>query len=68
MTRRQVNPLSVFRSLEHGFPQGVAAAGKTTLYVSGQTAWGAQRKVDGGADLRAQARQALQNLVSVVEW
>ena len=67
MTRRQINPPSVFRSSDHGFPQGVVTAGKKTLYVSGQTAWDAERNLIGGSDLRAQARQAFQNLASVVE-
>ena len=67
MTKQQVNPPSVFRSLDHGFPQAVVAAGRKTLYVSGQTAWDAQRRLVGGADLAAQARQAFLNLRAVVE-
>lgn len=38
-----------------------------TLYVSGQTAWDANKQLVGGSDLRAQARQALLNLRNVVE-
>lgn len=57
----------MFRSLDHGFSQGVAASGRTTLYVAGQTAWDADRRLVGGSDLGAQARQALLNLQSVVE-
>ena len=38
-----------------------------TLYVSGQTAWDANKQLVGGSDLRAQARQALLNLCNVVE-
>jgi len=67
MTRRQVSPTSVFRSMDHGFPQAVAATGRTTLYVSGQVAWDAERRLVGGHDLVAQARQAFSNLRSVVE-
>ena len=67
MTKQQVNPPSVFRSLDHGFPQAVAASGKRMLYVSGQTAWDAHRQLVGGADLAAQARQAFVNLRAVVE-
>jgi enamine deaminase RidA (YjgF/YER057c/UK114 family) len=62
MTKQQVNPPSVFRSLDHGFSQAVAATGNRTLYVSGQTAWDAQRNLVGEADLGAQARQAFRNL------
>jgi enamine deaminase RidA (YjgF/YER057c/UK114 family) len=62
-----VNPGSVFRSLEHGFSQGVVASGRKTLYVSGQTAWNASKLLIGGSDLREQARQAFRNFQSVVE-
>jgi 2-iminobutanoate/2-iminopropanoate deaminase len=67
MTRKQVNPPSVFRSMDHGFPQAVATTGRTALYVSGQVAWDAERRLVGGRDLAAQARQAFSNLRSVVE-
>jgi len=45
MGKRRINPPSVFGSLAHGFSQGVAASGRTTLYVSGQTAWDANRQL-----------------------
>lgn len=67
MARNQINPSAVFRSLDHGFPQAVATSGRKTLYVSGQVAWDAQRRLVGGSDLGAQARQAFTNLRSVVE-
>jgi enamine deaminase RidA (YjgF/YER057c/UK114 family) len=62
-----VNPPLVFRSLDHGFSQAVVASGRRTLYVSGQVAWDAHKRVIGGADLDAQARQAFVNLRTVVE-
>jgi enamine deaminase RidA (YjgF/YER057c/UK114 family) len=62
-----VNPASVFDSGAYGFPQAVACAGGATLHVSGQVAWDAQRRLVGGADLYAQARQAFANVVRVVE-
>ena len=37
------------------------------MYVSGQTAWDANKQLVGGSDLRAQARQAFLNLRHVVE-
>lgn len=67
MTKQQVNPASVFQSLDHGFSQAVAASGKRTLYVSGQAAWDAQRNLVGEGDLGAQARQAFRNLGTVLE-
>ena len=48
-----VNPSGLFPSLDHGFSQGVVARGTRTLYVSGQVAWDAQRRLIGGADLGA---------------
>ena len=67
MSQERINPPSVFRSLDHGFSQAVIATGRRTVYVSGQTAWDANKQVIGGADLRAQARQAFSNLRRVVE-
>ena len=64
---KAINPPAVFRSLEHGFSQGVVASGTRTLYVSGQTAWDSRKQLVGGADLEAQARQAFANLKAVVE-
>src|SRR4026207_1896572 len=67
MTKQRINPPSVFRSLDLGFSQAVAADGRRTLYVSGQTAWDANKQLVGGSDLRAQARQAFLNLRHGVE-
>lgn len=67
MPKEYINPPSLFRSLEHGFSQAVSASGTRTLYVSGQTAWDANRQLVGGADLASQARQAFRNLQTVVE-
>jgi enamine deaminase RidA (YjgF/YER057c/UK114 family) len=62
-----INPESVFRSLEYGFSQAVLASGRQTLYMSGQTAWDADKQTIGGRDLGAQARQAFLNIRRVVE-
>jgi enamine deaminase RidA (YjgF/YER057c/UK114 family) len=62
----RINPTTVFCSLDSGFSQAVAASGRRTLYVSGQTAWDAGRRLLGGADLGAQIRQALKNLREVL--
>jgi 2-iminobutanoate/2-iminopropanoate deaminase len=67
MTRESINPPTLFRSLDHGFSQAVAASGRRTLYVSGQTAWDSERRLIGGADLEQQARQAFTNLRTAVE-
>lgn len=67
MGKHYINPGTLFRSVEHGFSQAVAASGRRTLYVSGQTAWDADKQLVGGADLAAQARQAFRNLRTVIE-
>jgi enamine deaminase RidA (YjgF/YER057c/UK114 family) len=67
MTKQYINPPSLFPSQEYGFSQAVAASGTRTLYVSGQTAWDANRHLVGGSDLAAQARQAFRNIQTVVQ-
>lgn len=67
MTKQYINPPSLFPSRDYGFSQAVAASGTRTLYVSGQTAWDANRQLVGGSDLAAQARQAFRNIQTVVE-
>ena len=67
MPKEYINPPSLFRSRDHGFSQAVAASGTRTLYVSGQTAWDANKQLVGGADLADQARQAFRNVRTVVE-
>jgi enamine deaminase RidA (YjgF/YER057c/UK114 family) len=67
MPKEYINPASLFRSQDHGFSQVVAASGTRTLYLSGQTAWDANRRLVGGTDLADQARQAFQNVQTAVE-
>ena len=67
MSNELINPSTVFRSLDHGFSQAVVATGRRTVYMSGQVAWDAERRLVGGASLEGQARQAFKNLQSVVE-
>jgi 2-iminobutanoate/2-iminopropanoate deaminase len=67
MPKEYINPPSLFRSRDNGFSQAVAASGTRTLYLSGQTAWDANRQIVGGTDLGNQARQAFRNVQTVVE-
>lgn len=66
MTREFINPESLFPSLQHGFSQAVAASGRRTVYISGQTAWNSGKQLVGG-NLGDQARQALTNVELAVE-
>jgi enamine deaminase RidA (YjgF/YER057c/UK114 family) len=65
--KRSVNPPALFDSRRHGFSQAVVASGRRTVYVSGQTAWTAERAIVGAGDLAEQARQALRNLSLALE-
>jgi enamine deaminase RidA (YjgF/YER057c/UK114 family) len=65
MPKRYVNPPSLFRS--ESFSQVVVSSGTRTVYVSGQTAWDAEKKLVGGSDLGAQARQVFRNLAAALE-
>jgi len=67
MPKEYTNPDALFRSLEYGFSQIVAATGGKTVHISGQTAWNTQRQIIGGTDLAQQARQALRNVQAAVE-
>jgi len=66
MPKTYLNPSALFPSQQYGFSQGVAAVGKTTLYVSGQVGWNAAQQITDPTDLGAQTRQALENLETVV--
>lgn len=67
MPRKHINPPSLFPSQDYGFSQVVVASGRRTIYLSGQTAWDAERRLVGGTDLANQARQAFRNVRLAVE-
>jgi len=67
MPKEHVNPRTLFPSLPYGFSQIVVASGKRTAYISGQTAWDAQKRTVGGVSLLEQARQALRNVQAATE-
>jgi len=65
--KEHINPPSLFPSLQYGFSQIVTAQGGKTVYISGQTAWDANKQIVGGMDLGGQTRQALRNVRTAVE-
>jgi enamine deaminase RidA (YjgF/YER057c/UK114 family) len=67
MSKEYLNPDALFPSLETGFSQIVIASGSRTIFISGQTAWDANRQIIGGTDLGQQTRQALLNIQTAVE-
>ena len=67
MPKEHFNPVSLFPSVQHGFSQIVTARGGKTVYLSGQTAWDAEKRIVGGMNLGEQTRQALRNIRIAVE-
>jgi 2-iminobutanoate/2-iminopropanoate deaminase len=67
MPKEHLNPNTLFPSLPIGFSQGVVTTGGRILFLSGQTAWDANKQIVGGNDLGAQTRQALRNVQLGVE-
>ena len=67
MPKEYLNPDSLFPSVQHRFSQVVVASGRKMVFISGQTAWDAQKKIVGGNSLPEQARQALRNVQAAIE-
>ena len=67
MPKEHINPTSLFPSVQYGFSQIVTARGGKTVYISGQTAWDAEKRIIGGKNLGEQTRQALRNIRTAVE-
>jgi len=67
MPKEHINPDTLFPSVPHGFSQVIATHGGKTIYISGQTAWDAEKRLVGGNSLEAQAKQVLQNVRHAVE-
>jgi len=61
MPKKHLNPTSLFPSVEHGFSQVVVVSGSKTVFISGQTAWNANKQIVGQS-LSEQASQALHNV------
>ncbi|HCA80077.1 MAG TPA: RidA family protein [Bacteroidetes bacterium] len=67
MSKEHFNPPSLFQSLAHGFSQAVSSGPGRTVYISGQTAWNAEREIVGGNDLERQTHEAFRNLKTAIE-
>src|SRR6266850_773723 len=67
MAKEHINPSTLFPSVQHGFSQIVTSRGGKTIYISGQTAWDAEKRIVGGMNLREQTKQALRNIRTAVE-
>ena len=67
MPKLHLNPDTLFPSVPIGFSQGVVTQGSKTVYLSGQTAWDANKQIVGGNDIGEQTRQALRNIQLGIE-
>jgi enamine deaminase RidA (YjgF/YER057c/UK114 family) len=67
VAKRHISPPGLFSTDGLSFTQVVTSAPGTTVYISGQTAWDADRRIVGGTDLRLQAEQSLRNLRTALE-
>ena len=67
MPKEYINPTTLFPSLPHGFSQVVIATGKKLVFISGQTAWDAQKNIVGGDSVLEQARQAFRNVKTAMK-
>ncbi len=65
MRSTRINPPTLWDSAPVGFSQVVVAAGRRTVYCSGQVAWDTERQI-GSDDLGEQARLALINVERAV--
>ncbi len=66
MTRKAINPDSLYGSVQYGFSHATKSAGGTIIHCAGQVAWDKDYKVVGAGDVGTQARQALKNLKDVL--
>lgn len=67
MPKEHINPDTLFPSVPYGFSQAIATQSGKTLYISGQTAWDAEKKRVGRNSLVEHAKQAFQNVRHAVE-
>lgn len=67
MPKEYINPDNLFNSLPYGFSQVVIATGKRMVFISGQTAWDAEKNIIGGDSVLEQTRQAFRNLEKAME-
>src|SRR4029453_5935393 len=65
--KKHISPAALFSTRRLGFTHVVTSSPGTTVYISGQTAWDADRKIVGGTDLRLQAEQSFRNLRTALE-
>lgn len=66
MLRVSLNPERVWKP-KAPFSQGVKVEGRTLIFTSGQVGFDKNGQLVGKGDIRAQARQAMENVKAVLE-
>ena len=69
MSKKSVgkNPASVAAPLKPHYSNSIRVEGGPLLFISGQVALDKQSKLVGKGDIRAQARQVLENIKAIIE-
>ena len=66
MSRKAINPESMYNSVQFGFSHAVESEGGRLLHLAGQVAWDSNGDLVGAGDLAAQAQQCFANLTEVL--
>lgn len=66
MTRKTINPDSMYDSLQYGFSHATRSQGQTVIHCAGQVAWDENGNLVGAGDLAKQAQQVFKNLKTVL--
>jgi enamine deaminase RidA (YjgF/YER057c/UK114 family) len=62
----RINPETLYNSVQYGFSHATLQEGGRTLHMAGQVALDSSGSLVGASDLRAQLRQSLANLRTVL--
>lgn len=66
MTRKTINPSSMYNSVQYGFSHATKSQGTTEIHCAGQVAWDENGELVGAGDLAQQAQQVFKNLTTVL--
>ena len=66
MTKKYINPSTLFSSLKYGFSQIVTTNGSRTVYLSGQAAFDAEENIVG-TNHKSQMQQCLKNIKTALQ-
>lgn len=67
MSRKTINPTTLFDSRQYGFSQIVISDPGKIVFISGQVAWDESLNIIGGNDLATQTQKAIDNLTIAIE-